>query len=188
MSSLDQLGSKSSASQPSVNQPASTLNSICKSVYEIPEDVVLSMILYADLKEEKLDQYNLCRKNQCTKLTIPEIKRQGSLKDKFSLNINDDQEIAFCNKTGTCWRMFAEGSRMYCLLCRTHDTMNNQNKSKTYNKDPSTRLKQIAVTDHAKSKMHRAAIEAELTSRVSIFHKEVTEKEKSSDEVLLAVF
>lgn len=36
--------------------------------------------------------------------------------------------------------------------------------------------------------MHKAAIEAELISRVSIFHKEVQEKEKASDDVLLAVF
>ncbi|CAC5375631.1 unnamed protein product [Mytilus coruscus] len=155
---------------------------------QISEDIVLDMIEKASFKEEHLHQYNICKKSGCTKLTVNEINRQSSFKDKFPHTRIHNKELSFCEQTGIWWLVFAEGKGMYCLLCRTHDTMNTQNKSKVFNLDPSNRLKKPAISGHSNSKMHKAAIEAELISRVSIFHKEVQVKEKASDDVLLAVF
>ncbi|CAC5358910.1 unnamed protein product [Mytilus coruscus] len=155
---------------------------------QISKDIVLDMIEKASFKEEHLHQYNICKKSGCTKLTVNEINRQSSFKDKFQHTRIHNKELSFCEQTGIWWLVFAEGKGMYCLLCRTHDTMNTQNKSKVFNLDPSNRLKKPAISGHSNSKMHKAAIEAELISRVSIFHKEVQVKEKASDDVLLAVF
>ena len=72
---------------------------------------------------------------------------------------------------------------MFCLLCRKHDTSNNQNKSKKHNVEPAVRFKQKAVEDHANSQQHTAAITAELLSRVSTFEEEVRKIEDVKDEV-----
>ena len=72
---------------------------------------------------------------------------------------------------------------MFCLLCRKHDTSNNQNKSKKYNVEPAVRFKRKAVEDHANSQQHTAAITAELLSRVSTFEEEVRKIEDVKDEV-----
>ena len=63
-----------------------------------------------------------------------------------------------------------------------------QNNSKVYNLIPAQRLKTDALKDHSKSAQHAAAVQAEMLSRVSIFHKEVEEQVKSKDEVLQNAF
>ena len=77
---------------------------------------------------------------------------------------------------------------MYCFLCKKHNTENAKNKSKVYNSTPSVRFKKSALRDHSTSQQHKDAIEVEMLSRVSQFHKEVTEKEKVKDAVLLNAF
>lgn len=61
---------------------------------------------------------------------------------------------------------------MYCLLCRKHNTKNEQNKSKVFSSDPAVRYRKPTITSHADSRQHLAAIEAEHLQRVSTFHKE----------------
>ena len=77
---------------------------------------------------------------------------------------------------------------MFCFLCKKHNTENKKNKSKAYNVTPSVRLKKSAIKDHSASQQHKDAIEAEMLSRVSLFHKEITEKEKVKDMVLMNAF
>lgn len=77
---------------------------------------------------------------------------------------------------------------MFCFICKKHNTENSKNKSKVYNSTPSVRFKKSALKDHSTSQQHKDAIEAEMLSRVSQFHKEVTEKEKVKDAVLLNAF
>ena len=77
---------------------------------------------------------------------------------------------------------------MYCFLCKKHNTENAKNKSKVYNSTPSVRFKKSAIKDHTLSQQHKDAIEAEMLSRVSLFHKEITEKEKVKDAVLWNAF
>jgi len=59
------------------------------------------------------------------------------------------------------------------MICRTHDTLNPQNKSKKFNSEPSIRYKRKTVEEHSSHQQHVAAIEAELLSRVSVFHHQV---------------
>ena len=77
---------------------------------------------------------------------------------------------------------------MFCFLCKKHNTENTKNKSRIFNSTPSVRFKKSSIKDHSSSQQHKYAIEAEMLSRVSLFHKEVTEKEKVKDAVLLNAF
>ena len=95
--------------------------------------------------------------------------------------MDDDQ--TYSSNTGVNWLICKEGQGMFCLLCRKHDTSNNQNKSKKYNVEPAVRFKRKAVEDHANSQQHTAAITAELLSRVSTFEEEVRKIEDVKDEV-----
>lgn len=58
---------------------------------------------------------------------------------------------------------------MFCLLCRKHDATNLQNKSKKFNTEPAVRFKRKSVEEHSTSQQHKAAVSAELLSRVSVF-------------------
>lgn len=98
------------------------------------------------------------KKNQCTSLSSSEKQRLKSFKDKFSHTRISDKDIAFSKSAGIWWLVYAENSGMYCILCRTHNTYNKQNKSKTFNNEASLRFKTSAISDHATSKMHRSAI------------------------------
>jgi len=60
---------------------------------------------------------------------------------------------------------------MFCLLCRKHDAVNLQ-KSRKFNSEAAIRYKRKAVQEHSTSQQHRAAVNAELQSRVSVFHVE----------------
>ena len=73
---------------------------------------------------------------------------------------------------------------MYCLLCRKHNTKNEQNKSKVFSSDPAVRYRKPKITSHADSRQHLAAIEAEHLQRVSTFHKESVNRENVADDVL----
>ena len=77
---------------------------------------------------------------------------------------------------------------MFCFLCKKRDIENKKNKSKAYNVNLSVRLKKSTIKDHSASQQHKDAIEAEMLSRVSLFHKEITEKEKVKDVVLMNAF
>ena len=50
------------------------------------------------------------------------------------------------------------------------------------------RFKKSAIKNHTSSQQHKDAIEAEMLNRVSLFHKEITEKEKVKDAVLWNAF
>lgn len=155
----------------STSESFHTTTDQCKTM---SDDYVYKMIERTHFTEEHIHQYQLCKKkNQCTSLSSSEKQRLKSFKDKFSHTRISDKDIAFSKSAGIWWLVYAENSGMYCIICRTHNTYNKQNKSKTFNNEASLPFKTSAISDHATSKMHRSAIESELTSRVSVFHKEV---------------
>ena len=96
-------------------------------------------------------------------------------------------KLSFCEKTGLNWLVYIEGRGMLCLLCRKHDATNRQNKRNT---EPAVCFK--SVEEHSTSQQHKAAVTAELLSRVSVFQKEFEEREKSKEDVsfnaLLALY
>ena len=77
---------------------------------------------------------------------------------------------------------------MFCLLCRKHDATNLQNKSKKFNTEPAVRFKRKSVEEHSTSQQHKAAVSAELLSRVSVFQREFEEREKSKEDVYFNAF
>ena len=77
---------------------------------------------------------------------------------------------------------------MFSLLCRKHDVTNLQNKSKKFNTEPAVRFKRKSVEEHSTSQQHKAAVSAELLSRVSVFQKEFEEREKSKEDVYFNAF
>ena len=74
------------------------------------------------------------------------------------------------------------------LLCKKHNTANLKTYSKVYNLIPAQRLKTDLLKDHSKNAQYVAAVQAEMLSQVSIFHREVKEQVKSKDEVLQNAF
>ena len=74
---------------------------------------------------------------------------------------------------------------MLCLLCRKRNLSNKFNKSKTFNIEPSVRY---TLLEHVSTQQHRDAVAAEHLQRVSDFHKEVVDREKTADSVLFKVF
>ena len=72
---------------------------------------------------------------------------------------------------------------MFCIICRKHDTINPQNKSKKFNTEPSARFKRKTVEEHASHQQHLAAVEAELLSRVSVFQHQVSYREQVRESV-----
>lgn len=77
---------------------------------------------------------------------------------------------------------------MFCIICRKHDTINPQNKSKKFNTEPSVRFKRKTVEEHASHQQHLAAVEAELLSRVSVFQHQVSYREQVRESVYYNAF
>ena len=137
---------------------------------------------------EIVHSYYTCNKYNCFSFTEREQKKNSALKrDRFKHQWIRDHNLAFDSCTGMWWVIYKEESDdekegMFCLLCKKHNTAHLKNNSKVYN------LKTDALKDYSKSAQHAAAVQAEMLSRVSIFHKEVKESVKSKDEVLQNAF
>lgn len=108
--------------------------------------------------------------------------RAASQKDCFQHQWIFDKELSFCEKTGFNWLVYEEGRGMFCILCRKH-VSNLQNKSKKFNSEPAVRFKRKSVEEHSTSQQHKAAVNAELLSCVSVFQREFEEREKSKEDV-----
>ena len=140
--------------------------------------------LLKETETSLLHHQSTCPAVSCQKISAEEQKAQKSLKDKFKHEWLTEKSLAYCSKTGIWWLAYVEGKGMYCLLCRKHNTKNEQNKSKVFSSDPAVRYRKPTITSHADSRQHLAAIEAEHLQRVSTFHKESVNRENVADDVL----
>ncbi|CAG2212072.1 unnamed protein product [Mytilus edulis] len=84
--------------------------------------------------------------------------------------------------------MYVEEEGIFCFLCKKHDTINPQNKSKTFNKEPSTRFRPETFSDHLKTTQHQNAITTEMYQRVSCFQKQLDKQDNVADEILYKAF
>ena len=150
----------------------------------------MKKVFESETTNSNLHNHYACVENNCNKLSETEVSRFTSSRsrDRFVHSWLGDKSLSFCETTGVFWLAYEEGQGMFCFLCKKHNTENAKNKSKVYNSTPSVRFKKSAIKDHSSSQQHRDAIQAEMLSRVSLFHKEVTEKEKVKDAVLLNAF
>ena len=135
-----------------------------------------------------------CQGSRCSSVTQTGMNRlrATSQKDRFQYQWILDKKLSVCEKTSLNWLVYVEGRGMFCLLCRKHDATNLQNKSKKFNTEPAVRFKRKSVEEHSTSQQHKAAVSAELLSRVSVFQREFEEREKSKEDVyfnaLLALY
>ena len=77
---------------------------------------------------------------------------------------------------------------IFRLLCRKHNVDYPSNKSKIFNAAPCVPFRKGAINEHSKGKQHRSAVQAEMAERVSVFHRQVEERELVKDEVLYNAF
>jgi hypothetical protein len=130
----------------------------------------------------------LCFEKNCSNISDDDRKRFEGKKDKFSHKWIDDRSLSFCNVTEFWWLAYVEGQGMFCLLCRQNDEHNMQNKARIFSKDPSVRFKKSAVDEHRNSAQHKGAVQREMMTRVSVFHREKEERKRVGEEVLRQAF
>ena len=143
--------------------------------------------LFTEDQKKVLHHYHRCRERNCSGLRTDEKQRLSSKKDKFQHEWLFEANV-FCEKTGLRWLVFVEGEGMYCLICKKYKCTNQQNKSDIFNEKPSVRYKTTAINEHAQSQKHSAAISCEMMNRVSVFQKELDERQKVNDDILYKVF
>ena len=143
--------------------------------------------IFTEDQKKVLHHYHRSHERNCSDLQTGEKKRLSSKKDKFQHEWLFDTNV-FCEKTGLRWLVFVEGEGMYCLICKKYKSKNQQNKSDIFNEMPSVRYKTTAINEHAQSQKHSAVITCEMMKRVSVFQKELDERQKVNDTVLYKVF
>ncbi|CAG2194290.1 unnamed protein product [Mytilus edulis] len=84
--------------------------------------------------------------------------------------------------------MYVEEEGIFCFLCKKHDTINPQNKSKTFNKEPITRFRPETFSDHLKTTQHQNAITTEMYQRGFCFQKQLDKQDNVADEILYKAF
>ena len=135
-----------------------------------------------------LHLYYQCKKNDYTKLSTVDERRQKGFKRKFRHVWLEDRSLAFEETTGIWWLLYFENEGLFCLLCRKHNVDNPSNKSKIFNAAPSVQFRKEAIIEHSKGKQHQSAVQAEMAQRVSVFHRQEEERELVKDEVLHNAF
>ena len=152
-------------------------------VYRIINDV------FTKDQKKVLHHYHRYRERNCSSLSLgaDEKQRLSSKKDKFQHEWLFEANV-YCQKTGFRWLVFVEGEGMYCLICKKYKCTNQQNKSDVFNEKPSVRYKTTAINEHGQARKHSAAISCEMMNRVSVFQKELDERQKVNDSVLFKVF
>lgn len=81
----------------------------------------------------------------------------------------EKKDLAYYKTTGFWWVLFLEHQGVYCFLCRKHKTLDTQNNAAVFSSSPGTRYQTEVLQEHAVTNMHKAAIEAEMNQRVSVF-------------------
>lgn len=188
-SSSEVLGSSPQVPSSSPQVPGSSSQASSSSSQVISHSISEEV---TDLFPEKhVHHHDICKtkcfessESFCLSLTEKENKKTYKLQHSWLEN----KKMSYCETTNLWWAIFSEGEGLYCYLCRKHDTMNTQNKTKIFNKDPSKRIRPEAFTDHCKTVQHQNAISSEMLQKVSFFQREISEREKVADEVLVKVF
>ena len=99
-----------------------------------------------------LHLYYQCKKNDYTKLSTVDERRQKGFKRKFQHVWLEDHSLAFEETTGIWWLLYFENEGLFCLLCRKHNVDNPSNKSKIFNAAPSVRFRKEAIIEHSKGR------------------------------------
>ena len=153
----------------------------------VPADEFKKLLIQCFPADAKVHSFYSCQADKCVTLSKEDQQRMKG-KDRFQHQWISDNSLSYCEKTGYHWLLFQEGKGMFCIICRKHDTINPQNKSKKFNTEPSVRFKRKTVEEHASHQQHLAAVEAELLSRVSVFQHQVSYREQVRESVYYNAF
>lgn len=129
--------------------------------------------LIEEFFEGRVHNYYTCF-NKCSKLSEQEIERIKP--KKFSHD--------WVEKVDNWLLCHVEGQGMLCITCKKHAVVNPQNKTDKFTAAASGRFKSYAIETHKKSGRHQSALEREIMSRMSVFHKEILEKKETEVSVL----
>lgn len=148
---------------PSSSSQASSSSSQVKShsISEVTDLFPEKHVNHHDICETKCFESS---KSFC--LTEKENKKTYKLQHSWLEN----KKMSYCETTNLWWAIFSEGEGLYCYLCRKHDTMNTQNKTKDF-QQRSKRIRPEAFTDHCKTVQHQNAISSEMLQKSLIFSK-----------------
>lgn len=193
-SSSNQVEEAVPTTKPSTRIPESAFNKpTCqqeKSMTNSQGIELLNEYFGESIEQCKLHSFYTCSVN-CSQLPESEINRIKECKapklglqkkkkgmDMFRHSWLTDRNTSYCEKTGIWWLIYVEGSGMYCLMCRMHNTTNKYNKLNTFNISPSMNFKHSAIIDHKNGTGHISTQIYELERRNSSLahqHKEAHE-------------
>ena len=74
------------------------------------------------------------------------------------------------------------------FFVKKHKTHNTQNSAEVFSSSPVTRYRKEALREHAATKIHKAAIEAEMNQRVSLFQSQYKEQQTVRNNVFFNAF
>ena len=184
-SSIHQL-SGSASSDPALHNEGSTALQI------LTEEETNAIVenLFSSAQIDKMHHFHKCRNMGCNGISKEEMDRvkMTKKKDRFQHEWLFRRETCFCPQTGIWWLVYVDNEGMYCSLCRKHKSKSAQNRSETFSSDPSTRFKWSTVKEHMTCAKHQTTVKNELLNRVSLFQKQVDEKESSKLVVLQEAF
>ena len=153
----------------------------------VPADEFKNLLIQCFPADAKVHSFYSCQADKCVTLS-KEDQQQMKGKDRFQHQWISDNSLSYCEKNSYHRLLFQEGKGMFCIICRKHDTINPQNKSKKFNTEPSVRFKWKTVEELASHQQHLAAVEAELLSRVSVFQHQVSYREQVRESVYYNAF
>lgn len=166
---------------PSIN-PETPKGAIQSSLDKDREKVILRKLF----RDDHLHQHNHCGINPSCQVAYP-VKSTTDKMSKFQHSTLSRPE-AYNKETGTWWLVFKENEGMFCLLCKKHDTRNENNRKKIFNEIPAVRCKPESVRVHADSPQHKLTIQLELLQRGSQFQHEIHDKEKRREIEYMKIF
>ena len=85
--------------------------------------------------DKHIHHYDVCNFNMCANISKSETENQAKKSYKFQHSWIQKKSLSFCEKTSVWWAIYSEGEGLFCYLCRKHDMMNTQNKSKIFNEN-----------------------------------------------------
>lgn len=101
----------------------------------VPADEFKKLLIQCFPANAKVHRFYSCQADKCVTLS-KEDQQQMKGKDRFQHQWISDNSLSYCEKTRYHWLLFQEGKGMFCIICRKHDTINPQNKSKKFNTEP----------------------------------------------------
>lgn len=101
----------------------------------VPADEIKKFLIKSFPTNAKVYSFYSCQAGKCVTVSKEDQQRMKG-RDRFQHQWILDTTFSYCEKTSYHWLLFQDGKGMFCIICRKHDTINPQNKSKKFNTGP----------------------------------------------------